>query len=187
VVSLCGHCGCDLMPLPHFQTLLRRLRRKPTLRLGAGSSIAPGARILNAGPSSDCIQIGEHCRIEGELFVFAHGGQITLGDWCFVGPGTRLWSARQVTIGHRVLISHNCNVMDSLTHPLDARERHRQFKTILTKGHPALLDLDERPVCIEDDAWLGAGAVVTHDVPPFGVVVGNPARLVRLLNAGIDR
>lgn len=185
------------MKFPHFQTTLRQLRGKPTLRLGAGSSLARSARILNAGASSDLIRVGSHCRIEGELFVFAHGGRITIGDWCFVGPGTRLWSACDLRIGDRVLISHQCNVMDSLTHPLDPAARHAQFRSILTQGHPREIDLDERPVHIEDDVWIGAGAtilrgvrigraaivgagaVVTRDVPDGAVVAGNPARIVR--------
>ena len=185
----------------NLQILIRRLRGKATLVTGEGTSIAPGARILNAGRSNDCIVVGEHCRIEGELFVFAHGGRISIGDWCFVGPGTRLWSALNISIGNRVLISHNVNVMDSLTHPLDSRERHAQFRSIRLTGHPMAINLDERPVRIEDDAWvgagaivlrgvtigcgavIGAGAVVTRDVPPYTIVVGNPARVVRRLKA----
>jgi len=184
----------------NLQILLRSLCGKPTLVKGKGTSIGSCARILNAGDNSNRIRVGRSCRIEGELFVFAHGGQISIGDWCFVGPGARLWSAIDLSIGDRVLISHNVNVMDSLTHPLDPGERHAQFRNILSTGHPRSLDLDEKPVRIEDDAWIGAGAivlrgvtigrgavvgagaVVTRDVPPYVVVVGNPARVVRSLS-----
>lgn len=83
--------------------------------------------------------------------------------------------------------------MDSLTHPLDANERHLQFKEILTKGHPKALNLDEKPVSIMDDAWIGAGvtilrgvtigeraiigagSVVTKSVPADSIATGNPA------------
>ena len=92
--------------------------------------------------------------------------------------------------------------MDSLTHPIEAAGRHAQFRAILRVGHPSAIDLDEKPVCIEDDAWIGAGSiilrgvtigkaaivgagsVVTQDVPPYTVVVGNPARVVRQLKEG---
>lgn len=184
----------------NLHLILRRLRLRRTLLMGAGSTIAAAARILNAGRSDDCIRIGASSRIEGELFVFAHGGRITIGDWCFVGPGTRIWSAAEIRIGHRVLISHSCNVMDSLTHPLDAAARHAQFKAILTRGHPISLSLDEQPVRIDNDAWIGAsatilrgvrigagaivgaGAVVTKDVAPRTLVAGNPARVIRQLD-----
>ena len=184
----------------NLQVLLCRLRGKATLVKGIGSSVGASARVLNAAGCSDRIRVGRNTRIEGELFVFAHGGQISIGDWCFVGPGTRLWSALALTIGNRVLISHNVNVMDSLTHPLDPDARHAQFRAILDIGHPTSIDLDEKAVRIEDDAWLGAGAtvlrgitigrgaivgagsVVTRNVPPNTVVAGNPARVVRHLD-----
>lgn len=179
--------------------LARRLCRKPTWIKGAGTSLSATARILNANDRSDRIRVGSHCRIEGELFVFAHGGQISIGDWCFVGPGTRLWSAIELQIGDRVLISHNVNVMDSLTHPLSSEQRHAHFRAIITSGHPGVIDLDEKPVRIEDDAWIGAGAiilrgvtigrgavvaagsVVTRSVSPHTVVAGNPARPIKTI------
>ena len=181
----------------HF--LMRRLRGKPTLVKGGLSSLASTARILNASDCDKNILVGRHCRIEGELFVFGHGGKINIGDWCFIGPGTRIWSASHVFIGDRVLISHNVNVMDSLTHPINASARHQQFREISNVGHPKKINLNENPVRIENDAWIGAGAtilkgvtvgeaaivgagsVVTKNVAPRTVVAGNPAKLIRTL------
>ena len=101
-----------------------------------------------------------------------------------------------------MLISHSANVFDNLTHPLRAEERHRQVQQIFTRGHPDDISLDESPVKICDDAWVGAGAmvlrgvtvgqgaivaagaVVTKDVAAFSIVAGNPAVLVRELGPG---
>ncbi len=91
------------------------------------------------------------------------------------------------------------NIFDSTTHPINPRHRHEQFRQIITSGHPKSLDLEEREVVISDDvligcmsivlagvtigegAIVGAGSVVTHDVPSYTIVAGNPARVIREL------
>lgn len=181
----------------HF--LLRRILGRATGRIGEGSRLLGSARILNARGENSAIAVGRCSIVGGELFVFAHGGRIVIGDWCYVGEGARLWSGAEIVVGDRVLISHGVQVMDNLTHPLDASARHQQFRTIFKSGHPTDLDLEDRPVRIHDDAWLGAccivlrgvtigegavvaaGAVVTKDVAPYTVVAGNPAQVVRTL------
>ncbi len=179
--------------------ILQRLLFRPTCIMGSGTRLMPKARIRNLLRDVKRIRIGAHSVICGELFVFAHGGDISIGDWCYIGDGTRIWSAGAIHIGDRVMISHNVSVFDSLTHPLNAQRRHAQFKEIMQTGHPRSIDLDERPVTVGNDAWIGAnscvlrgvsigegavvgaGAVVTRDIPPFCIAVGNPARVVREL------
>lgn len=137
--------------------------------------------------------------IRGELFVFAHGGSITIGKDCYIGDNSRIWSGGSVTIGDHVLVSHNVSIMDNLTHPLDRLARRRQVQAIYQSGHPKEIELDDRPVVIANDAWIGAhalvlrgvtigegaivaaGAVVTKDVAPYTIVAGNPAQPIRTL------
>jgi acetyltransferase-like isoleucine patch superfamily enzyme len=177
--------------------LIKRMIGRATCRLEQDAVLGSRARIKNARGDTNKIVIGRHSHILGELFTFAHGGDIRIGEWCYVGEGTRIWSAASIVIGNRVLISHNANIFDSLTHPLGAADRHRQIREILTHGHPREIALDENPVRIGDDAWIGAGAmilrgvtvgeggvvaagaVVTKDVPAFSIVAGNPAVPIR--------
>jgi acetyltransferase-like isoleucine patch superfamily enzyme len=177
---------------------LRRLLGRPTCILAPTARLDASARILNARRASAHISIGGHCIVKGELFVFASGA-ISIGEWCYVGEGTRIWSGCRVSIGNRVLISHNVNVFDNRTHPLSPAARHAQFRAIANVGHPQDVDLGERPITICDDVLIGAAAtilrgttigngavvsamsLVTHNVPPFTIVAGNPARVVREL------
>ena len=180
--------------------LLKSIVGKPTCIRHRAARLYASARIVNMGGASSLIRVGAHTAIRGELLVFPQGGEITIGDWGYVGEGTRIWSAARISIGNRVLVSHNVTILDSLTHPIDALERHRQVRAILTQGHPYDVDLGARAISIGDDAWVGAGAivlrgvrigrgaivgagsVVTHDVPDWTVVAGNPARAIRKLS-----
>jgi acetyltransferase-like isoleucine patch superfamily enzyme len=177
----------------------RRLLGRPTCVLASGAKLHRSARIRNASGNDGHIRVGSSSIILGELLTFGHGGQIQIGEWCYVGEGTRIWSALSVNIGDRVLIAHNVNIFDNLTHPIDAVERHRQFHMIATCGHPKQIDLGERAIHIKSDAWIGAnatilrgvtigqaavvgaGSVVTKNVPAHTIVAGNPARPIREL------
>lgn len=178
----------------------QRLLGRATCRLGQGARLAHSARIRNARGESEMIRVGAGSIIKGELLLFGHGGEIDIGTDCFVGEGSRVWSATRIKIGDRALISHNVNIFDSLTHPLSPSARHAQFRAIATSGHPRTLALGERPVLIGDDVLIGtgaiilrgvtigrgavvaAGAVLASDVEPFTVVGGNPARPLRVLS-----
>jgi len=146
------------------------------------------------------IKVGNYCSIRGELFVFNHGGKMVIGDYCYLGEFSKIWSAIEIIIGNNVLISHNVNIQDNNGHPLDKELRHEHYKSIIKSGHPHNgLNLNEKPVYIHDNAWIGfnstilkgvtigegaivaACSVVTKDVPPFTVVAGNPAVVVKEL------
>jgi acetyltransferase-like isoleucine patch superfamily enzyme len=143
------------------------------------------------------ITIGQKSTIQGELLIFKHGGEIDIGDYCFIGPGTKIWSAKKIKIGNRVLISHNVNIHDNNSHPLDPQLRHEDYVHIFSKGLQENVDLMEKEVIIEEDAWIGfnaiilkgvrigkgaiigAGAIVTKDVPDFAIVVSDAQRIIR--------
>jgi len=184
----------------NFDYWLQRLAGRALCCLGPGARLSRTACIRNILGDSGEIRIGAHSIVCGELLLFAHGGRIEMGEWCYIGEGARIWSAGEIIIGNRVLISHNVNIFDNLTHPFSAKARHEQFRAIAGSGHPDRIDLDEQPVCVQDDAWIGAGAyvlrgvtvgegavvgagaVVTRDVPPGSVVAGNPAQVIRKLS-----
>src|SRR6266403_1413891 len=144
--------------------IAQRLIGRATCELQQGATLSRTAKIRNARGDSTKIAVGCHTHVLGELFIFAHGGEIKIGEWCYIGEGSRIWSAASIEIGDRVLISHSVNIFDSLTHPLQASQRHRQAKEIIERGHPRELALGESPVRIGNDAWIGAGAMILRGV-----------------------
>jgi len=145
--------------------------------------------IFNPNNDSSRVTIGKNSIIKGELLLFSHGGKITIGDYCHIGVLSRIWSAKNIIIGDRVLIAHNVNIHDNISHPLDSLERHKDFKHILNIGLQKDIDLREAEVIIEDDVWIGfnttilkgtrigkgsvigANCLITEDVPPFAIVI----------------
>jgi maltose O-acetyltransferase len=114
-----------------------------------------------------------------------YGYQTTLGARCFVNMGAVILDVGRVTIGDDVQIGPNVQILTP-THPLDADQRRSRLEAA-------------EPITIGDNVWLGgavivcpgvtigrdtvvgAGAVVTKDLPAGVLAVGNPARVIREL------
>lgn len=157
--------------------------------------------IINNQKDKTKIKIGEHSSLRGEIFIFKHGGSVVIGDYVFFGPNSKIWSSSKIVIGNHVLISHNVNIHDNDSHPLDFLKRQGQTIEQLTTLE-MLNDgygVSEKPITIEDNAWIcfnavilkgvtigkgaivAASSVVTQDVPPFTIVAGNPAVVIKHL------
>ncbi len=165
--------------------------------LGEGSELYSASKIHNYQNDKNSITIGVKTFVSGELLIFKHGGAISIGQNCFIGENSKIWSMSKIEIGDRVLISHGVNIHDNNSHSLSAEMRHQHFVDIFATGHPEdLHDVPTQPIVIEDDVWIGFNAtilkgvkigkgavvgacsVVTKDVEPYTIVVGNPARVV---------
>ena len=102
------------------------------------------------------IIIGKNCVIKGKLLVFAHQGEIIIGDNCFVGERTEIWSSAKITIGNDVLVSHNVNIMDTDSHPKDPKLRSEHYLEIIKRGHPSngvvVDNINSKPISINNNA-----------------------------------
>jgi maltose O-acetyltransferase len=137
---------------------------------------------------ASAVQVGAFTNVRGRLLTFAHAGAISLGQYCYVGERTEIWSQSLIKIGDRVLISHSVNISDGTSHSRDPEERHQHLRAILESGHPRTVQelpgVEGAPVTIEDDVWINYGvtilkgvtigarsiiaanSIVTKDVPP---------------------
>ncbi len=168
---------------------LAAARSDPTTASFASTAVlSPEGTIENASGDPNRISVGSHSYVRGRLLAYGHGGRISIGDWCYVGVRSEIWSMDSISIGNRVLIAHDVNIHDGTAHSIDARERHAHYRHIVEKGHPRsavdLPGISSAPIVIEDDAWISfgvtilkgvrigagsviaAGAVVTEDVEP---------------------
>ena len=189
--------------MPTFLGAFRKLTEKLVDRHARRACLAPRSTrflpstlVRNNSSDQRSIRFGERCVVGGQFLVYPDCGEIQIGDDCFIGPETRIWSGSSVQVGNRVLISHGVNIHDNISHSLSARERHQHFIEILHRGNGALGDVRSAPIVIEDDVWVGfnavilkgvrigrgavvaAGTMVTKDIPSFAIVAGPNALVV---------
>ena len=144
------------------------------------------------------IRIGDHCEIHGTLQSM-NKGEIVIGDHTAIFSRSIVGSGQSIRIGSCVVISNQVHIYDNNNHPIDPDVRHQMclegFHTESWRWGNAV----SKPIVIEDDVWIGENStilkgvtigrgsvvaccsVVTKDVPPYTIVAGNPARVVKEL------
>jgi acetyltransferase-like isoleucine patch superfamily enzyme len=133
--------------------------------------------------------------MEGSLVCERDGACIVIGRNTFIG-GSLFASACRIEVGDDVLISWGCNVVDHNSHPIGWAKRKPDVKDWY-QDKKDWTHVLMSPVRICDKAWLGlnviilkgvevgegavvaAGSVVTKSVPPWTIVAGNPAKIIR--------
>jgi acetyltransferase-like isoleucine patch superfamily enzyme len=137
--------------------------------------------------------------LDAELRCYAQG-HISIGDYCWFSLRTQIISCSSVIIGSHCIFARDIYISDTNEHPLNSIVRREQTINVQEKGiMPDRYLAVTKPIKIGSDVWvgeracilkgvnigngaiIGANAVVTHDVPDFSVVVGNPGRIVKIL------
>ncbi|WP_411994833.1 sugar O-acetyltransferase [Agarivorans sp. DSG3-1] len=142
------------------------------------------------------VEVGKNIEVCPPLTV-DYGDTVFIGDDVFINTNFTLVNSGKITIGDRVMIAPNVSLF-SINHALDPELR----KTYINQqGEREVIDYPA-PITIGDDVWIGghavilagvtvgngsviaAGAVVTKDVPSSVLVGGNPAKVIREIQAG---
>jgi maltose O-acetyltransferase len=129
-------------------------------------------------------KVGENCIVEQPLFC-TYGYNTTLGDNVFINVNCKLMDSGKITIGNNVFIAPNVCIITE-EHTLDVKRRIQglEYTHPVTIGNNVWIctgALILPGVTIGDNSVIGAGSVVTKDIPPNSLAVGNPCRVIRTL------
>lgn len=157
--------------------------RADSIEIGNQAKIEPSVRLRNLSQNSK-ILIGDGARIDRGVDIKAQGsGRIEIGENTFIGPYTCL-AGEFISIGKHCLIASHSGIY-AINHNFADPTCTIQKQGVSYEG-----------IEIEDDCWLGsgvrvldgvtigqgsvigAGAVVTKDIPPYSIAVGVPARAI---------
>ena len=113
-------------------------------------------------------------------------GRIDIADYCLLCPGVRIDSAEHVEIGNNCMIASGAYLTDADWHDIYDRTRPIGNTAKITLQDNVWIG-DQATLCkgvtIGRNSIVGASAVVANDVPDNVVVAGNPARIIRQLDA----
>lgn len=154
------------------------------LHLGDRVHLDRDVRLASAG-SDTLICLNDRVRLDRGVDVQARtGGRVEIGTGTYIGPYTCITGPGQVKIGNNCMIASQVGIYAN-NHQFNDRDCLIKEQGLTTEG-----------IVIGDDCWLGtgvkvldgvtiskgsvigAGAVVTKDIPPYSVAVGVPARVV---------
>jgi acetyltransferase-like isoleucine patch superfamily enzyme len=181
-----------------WQTFLRVTYYEPLFktrceRVGRNLRISGGLPLLMGNPVR--LRLGNDVTLCGVMTIVGSklvvSPVVEIGHGSYLGCQVTMVSGRGIHIGQHVLIANRVFIAGDDSHPIDPTARMRHA--------PPPFD-EVKSVWIEDGAWLGEGstilkgvrvgsgaivaaqAVVTKDVPPYTVVAGNPAKIVKHLD-----
>lgn len=152
------------------------------------------------------LTINKDCIIDGQFIFESETGFISIDEHSYIGGSTFICRSK-IEIGKNVTIAWGSTIYDHDSHSLDYIERRKdiddELKDIRTGNHFIQSKnwnvVNSKPIKICDDAWIGmnciilkgvtigegaivgAGSVVTKDVPAWTVVGGNPAKVIKTL------
>ena len=153
----------------HPQAIVESAQIGKSTRIWAFAHILPGA------------VIGEDCNLCDHVFI---ENDVSVGDRVTVKCGVQLWDG--IHIEDDVFVGPNATFTND---PFPrSKQRPTEFsKTIVQKGASIGANATILPgVTIGQNAMVGAGSVVTKNVPPNSIVMGNPARIVNYVTGNFQ-
>ncbi len=137
-------------------------------------TIGEGTRIWQFCVVFPNAKIGDNCNICAQVLI---ENDVVIGDNVTIKSGVQLWDG--VRIEDNVFIGPNATFTNDMF-PRSKVYPEEFFQTVVKAGASIGANATLLPgITIGENAMVGAGAVVTKDVPAGAVVIGNPAKIVR--------
>lgn len=130
-------------------------------------------------------KLGKNVYIENNFYC-DYGYNITIGDNFYSNHNLTVLDCQEVIIGNNVFIGPNCGIYTA-GHPIDKEQRNMGLEyakkihignDVWIGGNVCILP----GVIIGDNVVIGAGSVVTKDIPSNVIAYGNPCRVVKNIN-----
>ena len=138
-----------------------------TKKIGKGTKIWQYCIILGDA------QIGFNCNINCHVFI---ENEVYIGDNCTIKSGVQLWDG--ITIKDNVFIGPNTTFAND-KYPTSKVKRIKNWQTLVEKNVSIGANSTILPgIKINENAIVGAGSVITKDVPRNAIVAGNPAKII---------
>ena len=146
------------------------------------NSIGEGTKIWQFTVVLERAVVGVDCNICAQVFI---ENDVIIGDNVTIKNGVQLWDG--ITIENNVFIGPNVTFTNDL-YPRSKQYPEEYLKTTVFEGASIGANATILPgIKIGKNAMVGAGAVVTHDVPPNAIVLGNPAFIKGYANTVIRK
>lgn len=169
-------------------------------RLGEGARLTVGERVHlstrhNTWPSSVYIELAENSllhfvgraslRGEGRIVV-SNGARIVIGNHCILRERFWLCAHQEITIGDDTGIGQDTMILDSDVHLIIVNGKQQPVQGPVHIGDRVLIGahcIILKGVTIGSDSVVGAGSLVTRDIPDHVLAFGRPARVHRHIDA----
>jgi acetyltransferase-like isoleucine patch superfamily enzyme len=162
----------------------------------AKNSIIDWKKMRGAGNGE--LSIGSNSVIKCRFSFDRPEGKIKIGNNTYIG-NSHIISATEITIADDVIISWGVTIVDHDSHSIYWEYRMHDVKD-WKLGYKRWNNINMKPVFISNKVWIGFGvsilkgvnigegsvvaanSVVTKDVPPYSIVAGNPAKIIKYIN-----
>jgi acetyltransferase-like isoleucine patch superfamily enzyme len=172
------------------KTILGRgliLRKPKYITIGSNTAIDDYVMLDASVKENNAITIGNNVIISKGCVVQAKTGTLSIGDQCDIGVHTIITAVSSVILEQSVLIAGNCYIGGARYH-LEDKNKPIMEQGIYSRG----------PIFIGEGSWIGAsstvldgvrigkgcvigaGSLVSRDIPDYAVAVGIPARVMKM-------